>query len=81
MTTVVSGGDIDTVYNWFYSRACKARNQCYDCVRLGNDAVGGSQMTCDPDSVLYSFKLAKEGDANVIHCRKCFYFKLILNIK
>lgn len=49
-------------------KSCKARNQCYDCVRLGNDAVGGSQMTCDPDSVLYSFKLAKENDQNVIHC-------------
>ena len=27
-------------------------------------------MTCDPDSVLYSFKLAKENDQNVIHCCK-----------
>ena len=49
-------------------RSCKSHSQCYDCVRLGNDAVGGSQMTCDPESVLYSFKLAQEDDQNTIQC-------------
>ena len=51
-------------------RSCKSHSQCYDCVRLGNDAVGGSQMTCDPESVLYSFKLAREDDQNTIQCCK-----------
>ena len=63
----------------FY-RSCKARNQCYDCVRLGNDAVGGSQMTCDPNSVLYSFKLAKENDRNVIHCCKLLQTKTQIKV-